>query len=51
MSAGVAEVVTMLLTINAAAVAVLVPLSFIASALALEGLEKLDGWMRRKEER
>ena len=51
MNADVAEVVTMLVAVNVAALLALVALSFIGSVLALEGLEKLDGWMRRKDER
>ena len=51
MNADVAEVVTMLVAVNAAALLALIALSFIGSVLALEGLEKLDLWMRRKDER
>ena len=47
----IAEVVTMLAAVNGAAVIVMVVLSFVGSALALEGLEWLDGWIRRREER
>jgi hypothetical protein len=50
MSAETAEVVRMLLAINAGAIVLLVPLSFVASALALESLGKLDSWLRRREE-
>ena len=51
MNADMAEVVMMIAAVNAAAVLVLVPLSFIGSALALNGLEKLDLWMRRRDEK
>jgi hypothetical protein len=51
MSAGIGEVVLMLVAVNLAALVVLVPLSFVGSALALDGLEKLDSWLRRKDER
>ena len=50
MNADVAEVVTMLVAVNAGALLALVALSFIGSVLALEGLEKLDLWMRRNDE-
>jgi len=48
MDAQIAEVVKMLLTLDTAVLVVIVPLSFIASELALKGLEKLDLWMSRK---
>ena len=40
MSEGIAEVIMMLVAVNGAAVVVLVPLSFIGSALALDGLDR-----------
>ena len=51
MNANIAEVVTLLVTVNVVALVALVPLSFIGSALALHGLEKLDVWLRRKDEK
>jgi hypothetical protein len=51
MNADIAEVVTMIVAVNAAAVVVLVVLSFIGSMLALDGLAKLDEWMRRRDEK
>ena len=51
MTDDVAKVVTMLVTVNAAAVMVMIALSFLGGVLALEGLEKLDGWMRRRDGR
>ena len=41
----------MLVALNAAALVVLVPLSFIGSALALDGVARLDAWLRRRDER
>ena len=41
----------MLVTVNVAALVVLIVLSFVGSVLALEGLEKLDLWMRRRDEK
>ena len=51
MSAGIGEVVLLLVIVNAAALVVLVILSFIGSAFALNGLEKLDSWLSRREHR
>ena len=51
MSTGITEVVLILAAVNAVAVVVLVPLSFIISGLALDGLERLDLWMRRRDEK
>jgi hypothetical protein len=51
MSAGIGEVVSLLVAVNAAALVVLVILSFVGSALALDGLEKLDSWLRRRDHR
>ena len=51
MNADMVEVVMKLAALNAAAAVVMVPLSFIGSALALNGLETLDLWMRRKDEK
>jgi hypothetical protein len=49
MNSEIAEVVTMIVTVNAAAVVLLIVLSFVGSALALEGLAKLDTWIRLRE--
>jgi hypothetical protein len=51
MSAGIGEVVLMVVVVNVAALVVLVPLSFVGAALALDGLAKLDSWLRRRDER
>jgi hypothetical protein len=51
MNADIAEVVRMIVAVNAAAVPLLLVMSFIGSALALEGLDKLDTWMRRMDEK
>jgi hypothetical protein len=51
MSGDIAKVVTMLVTVNVVALVVLIALSFAGSVLALEGLEKLDLWMRRRDEK
>jgi len=51
MNADIAEVVRMIVAVNAAAVPLLLAMSFIGSALALEGLDKLDTWMRRTDEK
>ncbi len=51
MSASIAEAMLILVAVNAAAVFVMVPLAFLGSALALDGLEKLDVWMRDRESR
>ncbi|MBL9207035.1 MAG: hypothetical protein JNN01_18235 [Opitutaceae bacterium] len=51
MSADIAAVVTLLAAVNAVAVIVLVPLSFVGSVAALKGLEKLDLWLRRSGEK
>jgi hypothetical protein len=51
MKADVAEVVMKLVTVNAAVAVVMVPLAFLASALALSGLEKLERWWRHQSEK
>jgi hypothetical protein len=51
MNAQVAEVLKMLMEVDAAAFVVMVPLAFIGSVFALEGLERFDLSMRRKVEK
>jgi len=50
MNAEMVRVAALLVAVNAAAAIVMVPLSIIVSAFALEGLEKFDLWLRRKRE-
>ena len=49
MNAEIAELITVVLAVYTAAVLLLFVLSFVGSALALNGLEKLDTWMRHKD--
>lgn len=46
-----AQVIMLFVAVNVAAMFLLLVLSFAGSALALDWLEKLDAWIRRKEER
>jgi hypothetical protein len=48
MDTRVAELIKLLAIAQAAAVIVMVPLSVFASAWALDGLEKFDVWLRRR---
>ncbi|HUR57300.1 MAG TPA: hypothetical protein VM029_06300 [Opitutaceae bacterium] len=50
MNADIARVVGTIVAANVAAMFVLVALSFLGGAWALDGLEKLDVWLRRKGE-
>jgi hypothetical protein len=47
MNEDLAKIIIMLAAVNVAAAIVMVPLSYIVSAWALNGLEKLDLWMSR----
>jgi hypothetical protein len=49
MNADIAEVITLVLAVYAASVLLLCVLSFVGSAVALNGLAKLDTWMRHKD--
>jgi hypothetical protein len=51
MSEHIAKVVAMLVALNAAVMVVMIPLSFIVSVLALNGLEKFDLWLRHRAEK
>src|SRR5687768_570629 len=51
MNADIGEVVIMIVAVNAGAMLLLVVMSFVGSALALEGLERLDTWMGRQDEK
>ena len=46
MNAEIAKVAVLLMAVNAAAAVVMIPLALGASALALDGLEKFDLWLR-----
>ena len=50
MNTDIAEMVMMFLAVYVGALLLLVVMSFVSSALALECLEKVDTWMRRKDE-
>jgi hypothetical protein len=51
MGADIARVVTQVVTINVAALVVLVVLSFVGGSLAMYGLERFDAWLRRRDEK
>jgi hypothetical protein len=51
MDSRVAEIIKLVAIAQTAAMIVMVPLSIIASVYALDGLEKFDLWLRRRDEK
>lgn len=51
MDSTIAEGVTLIMAVNAAAVALMIILAFVGSAVALEALSKVDAWMRVQDDK
>jgi hypothetical protein len=51
MNTDIAKMVTLVVTVNVAAMFLVVILSFVGSVWALEWLEKLDTWLRREHDK